>query len=107
MTKRATRTPAEPRKARAVDATGKARNLARLKRIEGQLRGIQKMVEEERYCTDILTQISAAHEALRGVGRELMKNHLKHCATAAMKGTAAEADAMHEELLSLMYRHAR
>ncbi|MBI1809597.1 MAG: metal-sensitive transcriptional regulator [Gemmatimonadetes bacterium] len=95
------------RKAHGVDATGKSRNLARLKRIEGQLRGIQKMVEEDRYCTDILTQISAAHEALRSVGRELMKNHLKHCATAALKGTEAQAEAMHEELLELMYKHAR
>lgn len=105
MTKRTTRPSA--RKAQAVEATGKARNLARLKRIEGQVRGIQKMVEDERYCTDILIQISAVHEALRSVGRELMKNHLKHCATAAMKGTPAQADAMHEELLSLMYSHAR
>jgi DNA-binding FrmR family transcriptional regulator len=95
------------RKAHGVDASGKARNLARLKRIEGQLRGIQKMVEEDRYCADILTQISAAHEALRGVGRELLKNHLKQCATAAMRGTAAQADAMHEELLALMYRHVK
>ena len=101
-------TPATlPRKAHGVDAGGKARTLARLKRIEGQLRGIQKMVEEDRYCADILTQISAAHEALRGVGRELMKNHLKHCAAAALKGTDAQAEAMHEELLALMYRHAR
>ena len=78
-----------PKKAVAVAAGAKRRNLARLKRIEGQVRGIQKMVEEERYCADVLIQISAVHEALRGVGRELMRNHLKHCASAAMKGTEA------------------
>ena len=59
----------------------KERNLKRLRRIEGQVRGLQKMVEEDRYCADILTQISSVHEALRAVGRELMRNHLKHCAT--------------------------
>ena len=59
------------RKAVAVDAEAKKRNLARLKRIEGQVRGLQKMVEDDRYCPDILTQIASVHEALRGVGREL------------------------------------
>jgi DNA-binding FrmR family transcriptional regulator len=95
------------KKAVAVDHGGKRRNLARLKRIEGQVRGIQKMVEEERYCAEVLIQISAVHEALRGVGRELMRNHLKHCASAAMKGTEAQAHAMHDEILGLMYKHVR
>ena len=95
------------KKAVGVDAAIKRRNLARLKRIEGQVRGIQKMVEADRYCADILIQISAVHEALRGVGRELMRNHLKHCATAAMKGTEASAHAMHDEILGLMYKHVR
>jgi DNA-binding FrmR family transcriptional regulator len=53
--------------------------------VSRQVRGLQKMVEEDRYCADILTQISSVHEALRGVGRELMRNHLKHCATSAIK----------------------
>ena len=95
------------RKAVAVEAGGKRRNLTRLKRIEGQVRGIQKMVEDDRYCADVLIQISAVHEALRGVGRELMRNHLKHCATAAMKGSEAHANAMHDEILGLMYKHVR
>ena len=95
------------KKAVAVDAGGKKRNLSRLKRIEGQVRGIQKMVEGDRYCADVLVQISAVHEALRSVGRELMRNHLKHCATKAMKGPAAQADAMHDEILALMYKHVR
>ncbi len=95
------------KKAIAVDPGGKRRNLARLKRIEGQVRGLQKMVEDERYCADVLIQISAVHEALRGVGRELMRNHLKHCATSAMKGSEAHANAMHDEILGLMYKHVR
>jgi DNA-binding FrmR family transcriptional regulator len=95
------------KRAVAVDAGGKRRNLSRLKRIEGQVRGIQKMVEDDRYCADVLIQISAVHEALRGVGRELMRNHLKHCATAAITGSEAQASAMHDEILALMYKHVR
>ena len=57
------------RKAIAVDADIKDRNLKRLRRIEGQVRGLQKMVEEDRYCSDIMTQISSVHEALRSVGK--------------------------------------
>ena len=76
---------AEGRKAVAVDPDIKDRNLKRLRRIEGQVRGLQKMVEEDRYCADILTQISSVQEALRSVGRELMRNHLKHCATQAIR----------------------
>lgn len=95
------------KKAVAVDSAGKSRNLSRLKRIEGQVRGIHKMVEDERYCAEVLIQISAVHEALRGVGRELMRNHLKHCASAAMKGSEAQAHAMHDEILGLMYKHIR
>jgi DNA-binding FrmR family transcriptional regulator len=95
------------RKAVAVDPKIKDRNLKRLRRIEGQVRGLQKMVEEERYCTDVMTQIASVHEALRSVGRELMRNHLRHCATAAIKAGAGEADAMYDELVEMMYRHAR
>jgi DNA-binding FrmR family transcriptional regulator len=98
---------AEGRRAVAVDPEGKARNVKRLRRIEGQVRGLQKMVEEDRYCADVMTQISSVHEALRAVGRELMRNHLKHCATSAIRGGAAEADAMYDELVDLMYKHSR
>lgn len=95
------------RKAVGVDADGKERNLKRLRRIEGQVRGIHKMVDEERYCADVLTQISSVHEALRAVARELMRNHLKHCATAAIKADGESADAMYDELVDLMYKHTR
>ena len=75
----------EHRHAVAVDPEIKARNVRRLRRIEGQVRGLQKMVDEDRYCADIMTQISSVHEALRSVGRELMRNHLKHCASTAIR----------------------
>ena len=97
----------EGRKAVAVDPDVKERNVKRLRRIEGQVRGIQKMVDEDRYCADILMQISSVHEALRSVGRELMRNHLKHCATAALKGGPDSAEPMYDELVELMYRHSR
>ncbi len=96
-----------PRKAHGVDADARARNLKRLRRIEGQVRGIHKMVEDDRYCADVLVQIASVHEALRAVGRELMRNHLKHCATSAIKASAGEADAMYDELVDLMYKHSR
>jgi DNA-binding FrmR family transcriptional regulator len=97
----------KPRHAVAIDEDVKNRTLARLRRIEGQVRGLQKMVAEERYCADVLTQISSVNEALRAVGRELMRNHLKHCATHAIKKGAGEADAMYDELVDLMHKHLR
>jgi CsoR family transcriptional regulator, copper-sensing transcriptional repressor len=95
------------RKAAGVDPAIKDRNVKRLRRIEGQVRGLQRMVEEERYCADVLTQISSVQEALRAVGRELMRNHLKHCATRAIRGSEQEAESMYDELMSLMYTHVR
>lgn len=98
----------EERKAVAVYPEVKASNLKRLRRIEGQVRGLQKMVEEDRYCADIMVQISSVHEALRSVGRELMRNHLHHCAAEAIrKGSPAESEAMYNELLELIYKHSR
>jgi DNA-binding FrmR family transcriptional regulator len=95
------------RRALAVDPEVKSRNLKRLRRVEGQVRGLHKMVEEDRYCADILTQISSVHEALRGVGRELMRNHLRHCASAAIRVGGERADTMYDELVDLMYTHSR
>ncbi len=91
----------------AVDTEIKAANLARLRRIEGQVRGLQRMVEDERYCADILTQLSSVQQALRSVARELMRNHLKHCATAAIRGTSHQAEEMYDEILDLIHKFAR
>jgi DNA-binding FrmR family transcriptional regulator len=97
----------DDRKAVAVDPDAKDRNQKRLRRIEGQVRGLQKMVDEDRYCADIMTQIASVHEALRAVGRELMRNHLKYCASAAIRADGEHAEAMYDELVELMYRHSR
>jgi len=65
------------------------------------------MVEEDRYCADIMTQISSVQEALRAVGKELMRNHLKHCATEAIRAGNSEANAMYDELIDLIYARTR
>jgi CsoR family transcriptional regulator, copper-sensing transcriptional repressor len=96
------------RKAVAVDPEIKAANRHRLRRIEGQIRGLQKMVEDDRYCADIITQIASVQEALRGVARNLMRNHLHHCAAKALRSRKKqEAQAMYDELLELIYAHLR
>ncbi len=100
--------PIAGRKAVGVDPEIKASNLRRLNRIEGQVRGIQRMVEEDRYCADILMQISSAQEALRAVARALMRNHLAHCASHAIRsGSEEEKEATYDELLEVIYRNAR
>jgi CsoR family transcriptional regulator, copper-sensing transcriptional repressor len=91
-----------------ADADVKAKCSLRLKRIEGQVRGLQRMVEEERYCPEVLTQMSAVHESLRAVERILLRSHLQHCATTALRsGDDAKAERTYEELTELFYRHAR
>ena len=96
------------RKAVAVDPKIKASNLRRLRLIEGQIRGLHRMVEEDRYCADIITQLSAVQQALRSVARALMSNHLTHCAAQAIRtGSPDEKQAMYNELLDLIYKNAR
>jgi DNA-binding FrmR family transcriptional regulator len=100
-------TVTEGRKAVGVDPESKARNLKRLRRIEGQVRGLQKMVEASRYCPEIMVQIASVHEALRSVARELMRNHLRHCVAHAVRSGGAEAEATYDELLELIYTTSR
>ena len=96
------------RKALAVDPELKQSNRKRLRRIEGQVRGLQKMVDDDRYCADIIVQIASVQEALRGVARNLMRNHLHHCAAKAWSSAKKEeAKAMYDELLGLIYTHLR
>lgn len=90
-----------------VDPQIREKNLKRLRRIEGQVRGLQKMVTEDRYCPEIMVQITSVHEALRSVGRELMRNHLRHCVTQAVQAGGAEAEATYDELLDLIYTTSR
>jgi DNA-binding FrmR family transcriptional regulator len=89
-----------------ADGGVKSSHIKRLRRIEGQLRGLQKMVDEERDYADILTQISSAHEALRAVGRELLREQLKRGA-AAMVTDGVQREALCDELVDLMYKHSR
>ena len=103
----ATEDGGEGRRAATVDPEIKAGNLRRLRRIEGQVRGLQRMVEEERYCADVLTQLSSVQEALRAVGREVMRNHLRYCATTAIKAEGETAERMYDELIDLMYKGLR
>ena len=96
------------KKAVGVDPELKTANGKRLRRIEGQVRGLQKMVDEDRYCADIIVQIASVQEALRGVARNLMKNHLLYCAAHAIASEKPkESAAMYDELLELIYTHLR
>ena len=98
-------TPGGAGKAVAVDPDVKERAVKRLRRIEGQVRGLQRMVTEERYCPEILTQMASVQEALRAVARSLMGNHLRHCVSKA-HGTPAAA-AVYDELLELVFKQSR
>ncbi len=80
----------------------------RLHRIEGQVRGIERMVEDDRYCIDILTQISAVTTALEGVAFRILDDHVNHCVAGALaSGDPAEAGAKSKELLEAVHRFAR
>ncbi len=90
-----------------IDPEIKAGALRRLARIEGQVRGLQRMIEEGRYCVDILNQISSVHEALRGVGRLMMQNYLQRCAASAIRAGGERAEEVQAEILDLMYKYAK
>ncbi len=98
---------ASARRATAVEPTRKERSLRRLARIEGQVRGIARMVDDERWCADVLVQIASVHESLRAVARELLESHLTHCASHALARGGEERVAMVAELLELMRLHGR
>jgi CsoR family transcriptional regulator, copper-sensing transcriptional repressor len=81
---------------------------SRLRRIEGQVRGLQRMVEEQRYCPEILQQISAVQASLGGLAELLLRGHLAHCVTAAIRsGDPARADAVCTELADLYRKKGR
>ena len=84
-------------------ATTHEETLHRLRRIAGQVQGIQRMVDEKHYCIDILTQIQAARSALRAVELQILKKHVDHCVRDAFaSGSPAEADRKMDELLQVM-----
>jgi len=80
----------------------------RLNRIEGQIKGIKKMVDEGRYCVEVLGQLSAVHEALRGVGKIIMRNYLGNCVTSSLRsGSSKKAKETYSELMDLIYKFAK
>ncbi|MDD7587155.1 MAG: metal-sensitive transcriptional regulator [Corynebacterium glucuronolyticum] len=85
----------------------KDRYLARLKRIEGQVRGIQRMIDEDKYCIDILTQVSAVNSALKGVGLQLLDDHMRHCVKNAVIQGDEEANEKFKEVSDAIARFAR
>lgn len=80
----------------------------RLARIEGQVRGLRRMVDEDRYCVDVLQQIASVHEALRGVGKVMMQKYLENCATEGIRSHDPERqEETYQELLKVIYRFVR
>ena len=91
-----------------MERENKDRLLNRLRRIEGQVRGVSRMIAEDRYCIDVLTQLQAARAALARVETEMLKDHLGHCIEAAIiGGDAADQRRKAGELIQLLERSAR
>ncbi len=89
-------------------SAGKGALVKRLHRIEGQVRGIEKMVEDDRYCIDILTQIAAVNTALESLAYKVLDDHVRHCVSRALtSGDADDAMKKTEELLAAVQRFAR
>ena len=85
----------------------KAEVLARLARIEGQVRGVRRMVEDDRYCIDVLTQVSAVTRALQEVAMGLLDDHLRHCVVDAARSDSADAQIKLDELTTTLRRAMR
>jgi CsoR family transcriptional regulator, copper-sensing transcriptional repressor len=85
--------------------TDKAKLQNRLKRIEGQVRGVQKMIEEDRYCVDVLVQLSAIQAALKKVSMHMLEDHSKHCVADAIK--KGDGDEAISELMDIISRFSK
>lgn len=83
----------------------KASAIERLNRIEGQIRGVKKMIEEDRRCVDVLAQVASVQEALRGLTKLVMRNYLERCATDAIRSKAN--DAAYDELMDVIFKFAK
>jgi CsoR family transcriptional regulator, copper-sensing transcriptional repressor len=88
-------------------ANDKDKVLSRLRRVEGQIRGLQRMVDEDQYCIDVLTQISAATKALQAVAVELLEDHIQHCVSDALAAGGAEAELKVKEASAAIGRLVR
>ena len=92
----------------SLDDAGQRRLRARLSRIEGQVRGISRMVEEDRYCPDILLQIAAVNESLRSTARVLLDSHVRHCVTDAIRSrNPKRTEEVYAELSDLFAKFAK
>ena len=109
--------PLRPRRSRRMTRSRRTRTatpqdkealVRRLHRIEGQVRGIERMVEDDRYCIDVLTQIAAVNTALESLAFKILDDHVNHCVAGALaSGDAAEAETKSKELLEAVHRFAR
>ena len=95
------------RRAFGVDPAAKAANMLQLRRARGQVDGIVRMLEEDRYCADIILQITAARASLQAVAKDLLTRHLKACHVAAMNNGGIAADEMYQELVELVAKMAK
>lgn len=87
-------------------AHDKTKLLARLRRIEGQVRGVQKMIDEEQYCVDVLTQVSSVMAALQGVGLIVLEDHIQGCVRSAL-ASGEQGDQAVEELIDVVQRFVK
>ena len=88
-------------------ASGKEDYLRRLRKIEGQVRGLQKMIEADAWCPDVVTQVASATRALQEVAVGLLNDHITHCVTSAARGSQAEADAQLGEVAATIRQVVR
>ncbi len=93
--------------ARPGYAGGKVAHLARLRKIEGQVRGVARMIDQDRYCIDVLTQISAATKALQQVALSLVDDHVRHCVLDAARTAPDQGAATLNELAATLHRMLR
>jgi DNA-binding FrmR family transcriptional regulator len=95
------------RMAAGLDPVAKAANTLQMRRARGQVDGIMRMIEDDRYCVDIIVQITAARASLQAVAKDLLARHLKSCHMAARDNGGAEADRMYQELVDLVSKMAK
>ncbi len=98
---------AGPQHAAGIAPSVKEDLLRRLARIRGQVEGIGRMVGDERYCPEIMQQFAAVHSAMRSAEKQLLANHLEHCATHAIERGGRPAARVRDELVDLFYRYVR
>jgi DNA-binding FrmR family transcriptional regulator len=92
-------------KTQIISEERKADAAVRLNRIEGQIKGLKKMVADGRPCVEVLTQLASTQEALRGLTKLMMRNYLENCATEAIRSKAG--DAIYDELMDIIFKFAK